>query len=181
MQYLSNTFKLIVFFLIISFSTSATFALLFTQSSHVNFYKFLLLGAIAGPIFSLIFVRQKGAYSGCVLLIFMSEIALICSSLYNDYYAANILSHCFLGSSLTSTLFLCPIITYYLRGQINFIKALPSMLLTVFFGLLLANPLFLLPKELLCSNTFVLSTISLLVASFFTVFSAWKHRLVLLK
>ena len=181
LQYKSNILKLILFFLIVSFCLAVTTTLLCAYPSEAPFLTMMVLGFISGPFFSIFLVRKKGVYSGCILLIFMTETALLCSSLYNIYYTSLLSAYFLLGAALTSTLFLCPIITHYLRGQANYIKVLPLTLTSTFIGFLLANPLTLLPEEILYSKAFTLSTIFLLLGSFFTVFSAWKHRLVLLK
>ncbi len=180
MQYKINTIKLIIFFAIISFSISVIMTII--SSSDQNYsHEFIFLGTVLGPMVSLFFMYKKGIYNTCILLIFLTEVSLLCSSLYEDYFISNIIAPLFLGVSLTSTLVLCPVITYYLRGPIPFVKAFCAMIIVLFGGLLMANPLSLLPKEIVHSTFFVLTIISLLLGSFFAVFSAWRHRLVLLK
>lgn len=181
MQYKSNIIKIIYFLAIISFSISVTIASITTSHLDILHKEFFVLGTLLGPILSLLLLRKKGLYSVCIMLIFVTELALTCTNLYHDFNLGVILSNLALGTSITSTLFSCPIITHYLRGPISFHTAIILVISTVFIVFLMANPLILFIPNVLASQKFILITLMLLACNFFIVFSIWKHRLVLLK
>ena len=181
MQYKSNIIKIIYFLAIISFSISVTIASITTSHSGTFHKEFFVLGALLGPMLSLILLRAKGLYSVCIMLIFVTELTLACANLYHDFHLGAILSNLALGTSITSTLFTSPIITHYLRGPISFHTAIILVITTIFAVFLMANPLTLFIPYVLTSPKFTLVILMLLACNFFVVFSIWKHRLVLLK
>lgn len=180
MLFCTNKYKLLFFFGAISFSISVTMAIT-NVYTHFSAWKIIILGAFLGPPIVLRFFHKKGIYNASVLIVFLLQTALICTSLYTNSTIAQIIASLTLGMSITSSMVMCPIITYYLRGPINFLKILPACILCYFLGLVLFNPLSIISANTITSNSVTLWTIVLLLCSFFTVFSAWRNRFVLLK
>lgn len=173
MQYYANTIKLIIFFSIISFSTSSLI------SSSI--YPILTFGMLIGPLVTFLFLKKKGVYNSCVLIVFLLEMSLVTIGFYNHFPLAIYIGNLALGASLTSSMILCPIATYYLRGPTSFLRAFPVVTISFFAGFLLSNPIQQLPIDTLISSNFFLRLISLILIAFFAIFSAWKSRFVLLK
>ncbi|MBR5517211.1 MAG: hypothetical protein IKU53_04485 [Firmicutes bacterium] len=179
-----NRRKISVFFFMIASSCSLTWTII-NQNSFIFQYSqlniMLLAGIILGPSIILALVSKKGIYSGCVLLIFMSEISLMCISLYSHMAYGPLLGFIGFGLLITSTLTLCPILTYYMLGPTDFSNNYARVIKSLFMGF---APSFLLskcPLYIINSPEFIFAVIFLLLGSFFAVFSAWNNRLVLLK
>ena len=87
-----------------------------------------------------------------------------------------------LGAALTLLLTLLPILVYYLYGPTEFTERLAQVLLAFPIGLL---PIPLLAEAALLDpltvNYLTFAAMFLLMISFFIIFSAWKHRFILLK
>ena len=173
MQYYANTIKLIIFFSIISFSTSS----LITNS----ICPILTLGMLIGPFATFLFFKKKGVYNSCVLIVFLLETAFVTIGFYSHFALAIYIGNLALGIAMTSSMILCPITTYYLRGPASFLRVFPIVTTGFFAGFILSNPIHLLPVDVLTSSSFFLRLIGLILIAFFTIFSAWKSRFVLLK
>ena len=87
-----------------------------------------------------------------------------------------------LGAALTLLLILLPILVYYLYGPTEFCERLAQGSLAFPIGLatfpLLSKTQLLDP---LTVNYLTFAAMFLLMISFFIIFSAWKHRFILLK
>ena len=173
MQYFANTIKLTIFFIIISFST--------TSLISNSIYTILILGMLAGPFVAYLFLKKKGVYNSCVLIIFLLETAFVTMGFYNHFALAIYIGNLSLGIAMTSSIILCPIATYYLRGPASFLRVFPIVTIGFFAGFILSNPILLLPIDTLTSSNFFLKMIGLILIAFFTIFSTWKSRFVLLK
>ena len=173
MQYYSNTIKLIIFFIIISFSATSLIA--------SSIYPILILGMLAGPFVAYLFLKKKGVYNSCVLIVFLLETAFVTIGFYSHFTLAIYIGNIALGTAMTSSMILCPIATYYFRGPASFLKVFPFVTIGFFTGFILSNPILLLPIDTLTSSNFFLKMIGLILIAFFTIFSAWKSRFVLLK
>lgn len=138
-------------------------------------------GMVLGPALVSLFTDKKGIYSGCILLLFLSEISVMSVGFYKtDTFMAYV--GCFVfGALLTSAPIICSLLTYYLLGPACFNQNLCRIM--VFFPLGLASLLLMKNVEYAAFQSYpvILGTLAMLVVGFFTVFSAWKHRLVLLK
>ena len=173
MQYFANTIKLIIFFIIVSFSATSLIA--------SSIYPLLILGMFIGPFVAFHFLKKKGVYNSCVLIVFLLETAFVTIGFYDHFALAIYIGNLALGIAMTSSMILCPIATYYLRGPASFLRVFPFVTIGFFTGFILSNPILLLPIDALTSSNFFLKMIGLILIAFFTIFSAWKGRFVLLK
>lgn len=179
-----NKIKVILFFSIISISTAIVWTMAtrnFPIQSNPAIVYYLFLGTILGPLLITTFVRLKGIYSGCVLLIFLAETALLFTTLYKHVSFLPAIGFLGIGLITTSTLCLCPLLTHYLFGPGAYYHDLSDCLLACLSGGLLLLPLSHLDEGIILSTQLTVTTIGMLLISFFALFSAWSHRLVLLK
>lgn len=143
---------------------------------------FLFCGLITGPLLSGMFINRKGVYSGCILLIFLTEVTVMCFGFESGTFPV-LQTGCFAaGAALGMLPVLLPILTYYLYGPAEFSRRLAQVLPAVPAGFavipLLARMRLTDP---LTVNYLIFAAMFLLMISFFIIFSAWKHRFVLLK
>ena len=179
-----NRLKISIFFLIISVSSSLIWAINAQNQPFqdpAQYTTILLTGISVGPIVTLFLVNKKGVYSGCIWLIFLAEISLMCTTLYRHMAYGPMIGTFTQGFLLTSTLTLCPILTYYMLGPHSFFDNFAKVIKSLIIGYLPILPLSTAPLVFINSTEITLATIFLLLGGFFTVFSAWSHRLVLLK
>lgn len=139
-------------------------------------------GLLIGPLLAGLFINQKGVYSGCVLLIFLTEVTIMCFGFENDAPLFLRIGYTAVGAALGMLPVLLPILAYYLYGPAEFSERLAQVLLAVPAGLA-AVPLLTFMRFLdpLTVNYLTFAAMFLLMISFFIIFSAWKHRFVLLK
>lgn len=75
-----------------------------------------------------------------------------------------------------------PILTHYLYGSINFLESFGRLVFFLPVGLLASMPFCYMAAEgELLPEDPVIFLLFLLVLSFFCIFSAWKHRFIILK
>ena len=189
MKHYINTIKLLIYFFIISFSISLiinisfiyTPQVTFLDMYHVKTYQLLTLGMVIGPIVVLLILNKKGVYNASIFIVYLLESSVVAMGFYNNHAIAVTAGSLALGIAITSSMIVCPILTHYLRGPVSYIKAFSSVLISYFLGFILSNPLHYTSMNTTHFNTSIIYLILLLLISFFTVFSAWKGRLVLLK
>lgn len=138
-------------------------------------------GMVLGPALVALFTDKKGIYSGCILLLFLSEISVMSVGFYKTGTFMAYVGCFVFGALLTSAPIICSLLTYYLLGPAAFHQNLCRVM--IFFPLGLASLLLMTNVEYVAFESYpvVIGTLAMLVVGFFTVFSAWKHRLVLLK
>ena len=183
-----STCKLFCYTLIVSFALSFAFFLVTSsrdallQISGFSVFEAIFPGLAAGPLCTARFIERKGVYSGCVLLIFLTEITIMCFGFETPSLWSFHLGSLALGAALTLLLTLLPILVYYLYGPTEFTERLAQVLLAFPIGLL---PIPLLAEAALLDpltvNYLTFAVMFLLMISFFIIFSAWKHRFILLK
>ena len=162
----------------------------------------------AAPVLTALFVERKGVFSGCVLLIFLCESAVLClgsaggaaggfvgsaaglmGGVSGGAAAADVGSRVLplAGRGLLAAAAGClpvvlPILTHYLYGSINFLESFGRLVFFLPVGLLASMPFCYLAAEgELLPEDPVIFLLFLLVLSFFCIFSAWKHRFIILK
>lgn len=141
----------------------------------------LVFGFISGPVISAFFVERKGVFNATLFGIFITETCVLCFSLYNRSFVLAYLGCLLFGTSLSFPLAVCPLMSYYLFGPESCIKKTADMLIFLLVGYLAAFPVGIAAKPVFSSSLVLFQTILLLLSSFFAVFSAWKHRLILLQ
>ncbi len=143
---------------------------------------FLSGGLLIGPLLSGLFINRKGVYSGCVLLIFLTEVTIMCFGFENGAPLFLRIGYTAVGAALGMLPVLLPILTYYLYGPAEFSTRLAQVLPAVPAGLSAVPLLTVVPfLDPLTVNYLTFAAMFLLMISFFIIFSAWKHRFVLLK
>lgn len=162
----------------------------------------------AAPVLTALFMERKGVFSGCILLIFLCESAVLClgsagsaaggfaesaawtvGGVSGGAAAADVGSRVLplAGRGLLAAAAGClpvvlPILTHYLYGSINFLESFGRLVFFLPAGLLASMPFCYLASEgELLPEDPVIFLLFLLVMSFFCIFSAWKHRFIILK
>ena len=183
-KYKKNRTKMCVFFFIIFLSVSVTWAIanaaekwFLSERTSIIF----AIGLIIGPFISTLLASKKGVYSSCVFLIFIAEVSLMCASLYSQFAFWSVIGNLTFGILITSSITICPLLTYYLMGPVSFHKNFSRVLIALLSGGFGLIPLSTLSPEVLMSTQFMMWAIISLLGAFFTLFSTWNHRFVLLK
>ncbi|MDD6816673.1 MAG: hypothetical protein PUE84_09525 [Firmicutes bacterium] len=162
----------------------------------------------AAPVLTALFVERKGVFSGCVLLIFLCESAVLClgsagsaaggfadstvwtmGAVSGGAAAADVGSRvlplagrCLLAAAAGCLPVVLPILNHYLYGSISFLESFGRLVFFLPAGLLASMPFCYLAAEgELLPEDPVIFLLFLLVLSFFCIFSAWKHRFIILK
>lgn len=138
-------------------------------------------GAATGPVILAFFAGKKGIFGSAILNIFLIETAVMCFSFYDKDSFLLMCGYLSLGLCLSSSVVICPLIAYYLFGPENYANRLCGIFKFLISGYWVILPVNFLEKPVFAFSPAVICTFILLLCSFFTVFSAWKHRLVLLK
>ena len=162
----------------------------------------------AAPVLTALFMERKGVFSGCVLLIFLCESAVLClgsagsaaggfaesaawtvGGVSGGAAAAAVGSRvlplagrCLLATAAGCLPVVLPILNHYLYGSISFLESFGRLVFFLPAGLLASMPFCYLASEgELLPEDPVIFLLFLLVMSFFCIFSAWKHRFIILK
>jgi len=164
-----------LFFLFLGLAQGLMYMMAVSNSSLNSSLSYMASGAVAAPLISSLFCNKKGVFSSCILLIFLSELCTMFLSFYNYApFVQNIAVFLF-GGVLTMTLCLLPVFCFYMFGPGNINSRLVSSAIFLPLGFLIAFFIPLTEKDLV-SLTFLT-----ILCSFFALFSAWRHRLTLLK
>lgn len=182
------TVKLFVFIMVVSFAAGHS---LFTGELTASFdYYFppkslFILGIAAGPFLAGLLSEFKGIYSGCILVIFLAELSVfslgVDRSAFQTYLG--VLSQ---GLFLSAMTVVIPIAVYYIYGPGGYSGCLGKVWPAFPLGLAGAGALSgvshtFVSGELLPPQAASICLMVLLVACFFTIFSTWRHRFILLK
>lgn len=144
----------------------------------------LIAGLAAGSLAAGILSEFKGIYSCCILIIFLAEFFIFCPDMTSLLWQPFV--HAFLwGLFLSAAAVVIPIAVYYIYGPQGYNGCLGKVwsslpLGIAFSGFVSKGMKSLGAADLLSPQTgYILLTV-LLVTCFFTIFSAWKHRFILL-
>ena len=182
--------KISFFFFLISLSLGFsfqigyhnTFLLIFSGHAFNNILTIsVLMGILTGPALISLFLCRKGAYSMAVFLIFLCEVAVACAGFYNNNILMYATGHFAFSAAISSLTVACPQIVYHMMGSVSYNKNFCITAVSLALGLLAACQPESTANEDLKSYQSVIIFLFLLVIGFFTIFSAWKHRFVLLK
>ncbi len=182
----SNRRKILLFFLLISTSVSVIFSV-GCRDLHVTFldtlknFPLFFVGLILSPFFNLLFIRKKGIYSACILLIFLTELSLMCSVFYGENTFLEAVGNLALGVLLPGIFITAALLTFYLLGPIDYIFNVLKTFIFILGGFFMYFPLQETAQTPASLQSLIIITYGILAISFFIVFSAWNHRLVLLK
>ena len=135
----------------------------------------------ASPILASFVTERRGVFTGCVRLIFLCEMSILCIGILDSPAAAAAGQAALLLATGSLTVVL-PVLTFYLYGRSAFAESCSRVLFSLPLGLLISLPYIheagsgsISPTE---PAVFLLLLLS---ASFFCIFFAWKHRFVILK
>lgn len=144
-----------------------------------------ILGLAAGPFISGLLSEFKGVYSGCIFIIFLAQLSVfsfgegqMVFQLYINAFSR--------GMFLSSMTVIIPITIYYTYGPGGYNSCLSRVYAAFPLGLALAGAIsgyasVFAGTQVISSQTASIFLMLLLIACFFTIFSTWKHRFILLK
>lgn len=129
-------------------------------------------------------ISHKGVFSGCVLLLILCLLPLIFLCLPSAmpqqlFSVIGSLSFLLAAGVLPVTL---SVLTYYLYGKTHFAQSLNRLTVCGVLGVFLTLPFSVSSEGMISANKeTAVFLFSLLLFSFFCIFSAWKQRFVVLK
>ena len=144
-----------------------------------------ILGLAAGPFIAGLLSEFKGVYSGCIFIIFLAELSIF--SFGEGQTALQLYINAFSrGMLLSSMTVVIPITIYYTYGPGGYNSCLGKVYAAFPLGLALAGAIsgyasVFAGTHIIPSQTVSVFLLLLLIACFFTIFSTWKHRFILLK
>ena len=134
------------------------------------------------PILISLFIEKKGIFSSCILVIFLCETAVFCLGAYADTPILLLWGRLITAAVIGALGVILPILTYYLYGPANYIESFGRIIFFLPIGLITTLPFqYLAHNKQLDQYEAVIILLILLVISFLCIFSAWKHRFVILK
>lgn len=167
------SFKLFVFF------ASVALGMLFICSEpFLNndwFFIMVVVGAVFCPFSFMFFIEKKGLFSASIFFIFTLEICAACFVFAEESYLIQAAGLFLLGGSSIISLCLFVFLYHYLFGAANVSRRLSRAFIMVPLGMAIA---FLIPTA---ENDRIVLIFFTILCSFFSLFSAWSHRLTLLK
>ena len=185
------TIKLFFFVLAASFAAGLT---LFRPESdsigslNISRDVILTLGLASGSFLTGLLSEYKSAYGGCILVIFLAELSVFNFGGIHSTPAIYI-SSLACGMCLSAITVIIPIAVYYIYGPQGYNSCLPKVWAALPSGLATAcavrsfysNCVTDTSSAIISQQTASVCLMAMLVACFFTIFSAWKHRFILLK
>ena len=166
------------------FSPEAEPARSFALYSDMVFWAGLASGPIAAGLIS----EYKSVYGGCILVIFLAEISVFSFDGIHPAPALYI-SSLACGMCLSAMTVIIPIAVYYTYGPFGYNGCLHKVWAALPAGLAIACAVRRFSADYLVDSASAFSSpqtasiflMTMLVGCFFTIFSAWKHRFILLK
>lgn len=139
-------------------------------------------GIILGPLAAGIISDSKSVYSGCILMIFLGELSAAGAANGNSLVSLLYAGRFACGLLLSGILVTIPVLTYYLSDTVSFRRHLAMNSAAACIGIISAFPAALLASFPAVYGQYTAPIVFImLILSFFTLFSAWNHRLFLLK
>lgn len=140
-----------------------------------------VLAMTLAPLFTARLMEKKGVFSGCVLLIFLCESAILCLGSFTGW-GWQLCGRSLYAMALAGLLVIIPVLTVYLYGQADYLESAGRLTFFLPVGFLTAEPFrYLINVGEFPQGDAVIFLLLLLVASFFCIFMAWKRRFVILK
>lgn len=188
----SNGIKVSAFFLLISLTAAVVIQMnysdIFFETALTSGIQQLdagmtvfNLGIAAGPLLSCLVAYRKGVYSSSVSLIFLAELAVMCAGIQGGDNLITGIGFFSAGALITSPVSLCPYLVRYISGPLYFDDNICRTGIMIPLGLSALLPMNMADLQLFASYPPVIFSLLMLAAGFFTIFSAWSHRLMLLK
>ncbi len=182
--YISNRRKIYLFFFLISLAISFLihigYANVYAEKSTFDL-TFFLCGIITSPFITYLVIKTKNIYSACIMLIFSLEMSLMCSSFFENNVLISALGSYTFGFTIPLILIACPLLIYYMLGPKFLVSNALKCYVLISFGIYNIFLLQLYPNTASVAQVQISLAFILLGLGFFTIFSAWSHRLVLLK
>lgn len=182
------TAKILFFMFSVSFAAGLA---LFNPPQEVPFDFFIspqqifIFGLIAGSVLAGLLSEFKGIYSSCIFIIFLAEFSVFSPDMGSGVWPQYIHAF-FCGMFPAAAAAIIPIAVYYIYGPDGYNRCLskvwPALPLGIAAGGSVSEYFRITGAGALISHqTYSILLTILLVACFFTIFSAWKHRFILLK
>lgn len=143
---------------------------------------FLYAFMILSPLAASLLMEKKGAFSGCMLPIFLCEISVLFLSAFSFYPPLFILGKATSLAAASSLSVVLPILVYYLYGPANYLENYGRVIFFLPAGFIAVLPFQYLSRyETISQTQLAIPMLLLLLLGLFSIFSAWKHRFVILK
>ena len=180
----SATFKICSFAACIAFSAGlgpagslASVVLDSLQSAGL----FLIAGLCTGPAVSALMIHRRGVYSGSVLLLFMAQISAACTVQFPSMILPSYMAYLASGLCFGSIPVIFPVLAYYICGPDGFNLSLCRIAASFLAGFIASISIVVVGIPMAFYVLLPAIAMLLLVFAFFTIFSAWKGRIFLLK
>lgn len=136
---------------------------------------------LAGPLFTGWFAERKGIFSGCILVILLSQSPLLLLIQPSEPFLVLSIQILLLAAAGGFPVILA-VLTYYLYGSSHYPRSFGTLFSCIPIGLILAVPFISLEgsSRILLADSAV-CLFCLFPLSFFCIFFAWKQRFVILK
>lgn len=179
--------RLFLFIMAVSFAVGLSlFSPMNSQAfdSSISANRVFLLGLMAGAFAAALLSEFKSVYGGCILVIFLAELSVFYFGAGNTTMQlfVNTFSQGLFLSAMTAVI---PIAVYYIYGPAGYNGCLGAVWTAFPLGLVSAGALTKASADtnvpFLMSQNVSIFLMFLLTACFFTIFSAWRHRFILLK
>ena len=139
----------------------------------------LIAGAAAGPVLTAAVIAKKGIYAGSIFFIFLLELSSMGMAFAGK--GLFIFSSVMAGAAFSSVFLACPAAAYYYLGLSSSLDDGTSSAACIMAGAAISHIFFRTYIPLIWSPVLSLCLTALSVVDFFIIFSAWRHRFVLLK
>ena len=166
-------FRLFIFFS--SISTGLTFSCISPYFASPANYIFIIIGAAICPVIALLFLNKKGVFAPLLFLIFAEELCVFFALFSENSPLMRFAALFFFGGTLTLSPYLYTVLYHYIFGASEVSSRLARAFIFIPIGLI--TSIFIAPS----GNELIVLTFLTIICSFFAVFSAWNHRLTLLK
>ena len=134
------------------------------------------------PLGSALFIEKKGIFSICILLVFFCEASTFFFSAFPIFSPFFLLGKCLCLAAIAAVPVVIPILVYYLYGPVNYYENYGRIIFFLPAGLVAVLPFqYLTAVGAISRSHLVVLLLLLLFLGFFSIFSAWKHRFVILK
>lgn len=184
----SLTVKVFLFILSVSFVSGLA---LFNPPEKAAFdffvspHQIFILGLAAGPLLAGLISELKGIYSSFIFIIFLAEFSVFSPDMGSGGWLRYIHGF-FCGLCPSAAAAVIPIAVYYIYGPRGYNGCLGKVWPSLPLGLAAAGFVSRYAQitgsaALLSHQAYAILLTVLLAACFFTIFSAWKHRFILLK
>lgn len=150
--------------------------------SGANSSLILFCGMISGIVIASLQAEKKGIYSCFITLIFAAQFLAFLLCFENNKSISALISFLLSSAVFSSLLLIIPLMSYYLCWSSDYSLWNSAISAAVPLGVFASShALIIAEKNIIRADNFIILIMCMLAASFFIVFSAWKHRFTLLR